>query len=72
VHFMLEFSNTIFSPGITNGIDIYEWNPSSDKHVASNYSVDDLSGKVVTSHFRYQLFWNIVSLPATLQVAGSV
>ncbi|KAK9204555.1 hypothetical protein WN943_014817 [Citrus x changshan-huyou] len=32
--------------GITNGIDITEWNPSSDEHIASHYSIDDLSGKV--------------------------
>lgn len=32
--------------GITNGIDINEWNPSSDEHIASHYSVNDLSGKV--------------------------
>ena len=72
MHFELEFSNTIFSIGITNGIDIGEWNPSSDRHIASNYSVDDLSGKVVTSHFHNQLFWSVVSLLATFQAAGSV
>ncbi|GAB2265064.1 Pentafunctional AROM polypeptide [Dionaea muscipula] len=32
--------------GITNGIDIAEWDPSSDVHIAAHYSVDDLSGKV--------------------------
>ncbi|XP_031496035.1 soluble starch synthase 1, chloroplastic/amyloplastic [Nymphaea colorata] len=32
--------------GITNGIDINEWDPSSDKYISCNYSVDDLSGKV--------------------------
>ncbi|KAL2527470.1 Starch synthase 1 [Abeliophyllum distichum] len=32
--------------GITNGIDVNEWNPSSDEHIASHYSVHDLSGKV--------------------------
>ncbi|WCJ28942.1 Starch synthase 1 chloroplastic/amyloplastic [Euphorbia peplus] len=31
--------------GITNGIDISEWDPSSDKHISFHYSVDDLSGK---------------------------
>jgi len=31
--------------GITNGIDIDEWNPASDKHVPFQYSVEDLSGK---------------------------
>ncbi|XP_075495714.1 soluble starch synthase 1, chloroplastic/amyloplastic [Primulina tabacum] len=32
--------------GITNGIDLNEWNPSSDIHIHSHYSVHDLSGKV--------------------------
>ncbi|KAF3786679.1 Soluble starch synthase 1 [Nymphaea thermarum] len=32
--------------GITNGIDIDEWDPSSDEYISCNYSVDDLSGKV--------------------------
>ncbi|CAN6483392.1 unnamed protein product [Victoria cruziana] len=32
--------------GITNGIDVNEWDPSSDKYISCNYSVDDLSGKV--------------------------
>ncbi|XP_061998143.1 soluble starch synthase 1, chloroplastic/amyloplastic [Rosa rugosa] len=32
--------------GITNGIDVVEWDPSSDKHIASHYSANDLSGKV--------------------------
>ena len=32
--------------GITNGIDVVEWNPSTDVHTASHYSADDLSGKV--------------------------
>ncbi|CAK8567598.1 unnamed protein product [Lathyrus sativus] len=32
--------------GITNGIDVTEWNPSSDEHLASNYTAEDLSGKV--------------------------
>jgi len=31
--------------GILNGVDYDEWNPETDKHIASNYSTDDLSGK---------------------------
>lgn len=31
--------------GITNGADVDEWNPSSDRHIASQYSLEDLSGK---------------------------
>ncbi|KAL6127586.1 hypothetical protein ACLB2K_070950 [Fragaria x ananassa] len=32
--------------GITNGIDVVEWDPCTDKHIASHYSSNDLSGKV--------------------------
>lgn len=32
--------------GITNGIDIAEWDPSSDEHIACHYSVENLDGKV--------------------------
>ncbi|KAL3714317.1 hypothetical protein ACJRO7_006273 [Eucalyptus globulus] len=32
--------------GITNGIDITEWDPSTDEYLASHYCVSDLSGKV--------------------------
>ncbi|GJW04536.1 soluble starch synthase 1, chloroplastic/amyloplastic [Tanacetum coccineum] len=32
--------------GITNGIDITEWNPSLDEHLPSHYSLDDLTGKI--------------------------
>ncbi|KAF7841228.1 starch synthase 1, chloroplastic/amyloplastic isoform X1 [Senna tora] len=33
--------------GITNnGIDVSEWDPSSDEHIACHYSADDLAGKV--------------------------
>jgi starch synthase len=31
--------------GITNGVDFNIWNPETDKDIAANYSVDDLSGK---------------------------
>ncbi|CAA0824690.1 Starch synthase 1- chloroplastic/amyloplastic [Striga hermonthica] len=31
--------------GITNGIDDSEWDPLTDEHLASHYSVQDLSGK---------------------------
>ncbi|MFT4540813.1 MAG: starch synthase [Planctomycetota bacterium] len=32
--------------GIVNGIDFHEWDPAGDEHIASNYSVQDPSGKV--------------------------
>ncbi|KAI3704836.1 hypothetical protein L1987_75065 [Smallanthus sonchifolius] len=32
--------------GITNGIDVTEWDPSSDEHLSSHYTADDLSGKI--------------------------
>ncbi|CAK9146552.1 unnamed protein product [Ilex paraguariensis] len=39
-------SRKIVLNGIINGIDVKEWDPSSDKHISSHYSIDDLSGKV--------------------------
>ncbi|CAN1250786.1 Soluble starch synthase 1, chloroplastic/amyloplastic [Linum perenne] len=39
-------SRRVVLNGITNGIDICEWDPSSDKFTESHYSVDDISGKV--------------------------
>jgi starch synthase len=32
--------------GITNGVDYNIWNPETDPHIAKNYSVKDLSGKL--------------------------
>ncbi|KAM7497466.1 hypothetical protein LguiA_021880 [Lonicera macranthoides] len=32
--------------GITNGIDVNEWDPSSNQHIPSHYSIKDLSGMV--------------------------
>ncbi|XVE58360.1 hypothetical protein DITRI_Ditri04bG0163600 [Diplodiscus trichospermus] len=32
--------------GIVNGIDVAEWDPCSDEHIAFHYSANDLSGKV--------------------------
>lgn len=33
-------------PGITNGVDVNDWNPATDRHISSQYVVDDLVGKV--------------------------
>ena len=32
--------------GIANGVDYTIWNPVTDPHIAANYSVDDMSGKL--------------------------
>jgi starch synthase len=32
--------------GITNGVDYEIWNPETDPHIAANFSVDDLFGKL--------------------------
>ncbi len=31
--------------GILNGVDYNEWNPETDRRIAANYSINDLSGK---------------------------
>ena len=33
--------------GILNGVDYDEWNPKTDKYIAKNYDIDDMSGKRV-------------------------
>ncbi|GLT63661.1 hypothetical protein SLA2020_362070 [Shorea laevis] len=45
LHDLLRSRKSVMN-GITNGIDVAEWDPSSDEHIASHYSADDLSGKV--------------------------
>eukprot|EP00257_Ricinus_communis_P015332 XP_015573219.1 soluble starch synthase 1, chloroplastic/amyloplastic [Ricinus communis] len=45
LHDLLSSRRSVLN-GITNGIDVSEWDPSSDKHITFHYSVDDLSGKV--------------------------
>ncbi|KAM7502831.1 hypothetical protein LguiB_001735 [Lonicera macranthoides] len=38
--------------GITNGIDVNEWDPSSNQHIPSHYSIKDLSGMVNVINFK--------------------
>eukprot|EP00250_Pteridium_aquilinum_P011159 c19873_g1_i1 orf=306-2249(-) len=38
-------SRTAVINGITNGVDLEEWNPATDKHISSQYSLEDLDGK---------------------------
>ncbi|KAL0400590.1 UNVERIFIED_CONTAM: Soluble starch synthase 1, chloroplastic/amyloplastic [Sesamum latifolium] len=46
LHELLSSRSSVLT-GITNGIDCNEWNPSGDEHIASQYSVHDLSGKIM-------------------------
>ncbi|CAM6102451.1 unnamed protein product [Calypogeia fissa] len=41
---LLRSRNAVIN-GITNGVDIDEWNPAADKYLPSQYSIDDLAGK---------------------------
>lgn len=45
LHELLGSRKTVLN-GITNGIDVNEWDPSSDEHIDFHYSIHDLSGKV--------------------------
>ncbi|XP_071929389.1 soluble starch synthase 1, chloroplastic/amyloplastic-like isoform X1 [Coffea arabica] len=46
LHELLSSRKTVLN-GITNGIDVNDWDPSSDPHISSHYSLIDLSGKVL-------------------------
>lgn len=49
--------------GILNGVDIEEWNPATDKHIATNYTARDLSGKEICKRELLKKF----SLPVDLK-----
>lgn len=42
--------------GILNGVDYAEWHPETDKHIAKNYSRDNMSGKLQCRHALMQEF----------------
>ncbi|XP_024524899.1 starch synthase 1, chloroplastic/amyloplastic [Selaginella moellendorffii] len=41
---LLRSRNSVIN-GITNGIDVDDWNPATDRNIASQYTLDDFSGK---------------------------
>nr|AAN37578.1 soluble starch synthase I [Colocasia esculenta] len=45
LHELLNSRKSVLN-GITNGIDVGDWDPASDQHIQFHYSVNDLSGKV--------------------------
>lgn len=50
--------------GILNGVDYSEWNPGTDKNIAQNYDIDDMSGKkackkALQKHFGLKVDENI-------------
>ncbi|KAK4350969.1 hypothetical protein RND71_030282 [Anisodus tanguticus] len=45
LHELLSSRKSVLN-GITNGIDIDDWNPLTDEHIAAHYSINDLDGKV--------------------------
>jgi starch synthase len=52
---LLRARSTVLS-GIVNGADYSEWSPEHDHYIASNYSADDLSGKLVCKEDLLQTF----------------
>jgi starch synthase len=50
--------------GVTNGIDVTEWNPASDPHLPALYSPTDMSGKVACKTALQQRF-GLHQQPAT-------
>lgn len=50
--------------GIVNGVDVKEWDPSTDKFIAATYSKTDLSGELLKAHT--QLCWSFAPHSSSL------
>ena len=61
--------------GITNGIDLDEWDPEADEHTVASYSANDLTGKAASKEaLQKELGLEVnpdVSLPAAERLLPS-
>ncbi|MCL4163919.1 UNVERIFIED_CONTAM: hypothetical protein GTU68_025461 [Idotea baltica] len=57
--------------GVINGIDVEEWNPTTDLHIQANYSADAMRGKVTNRNALARAF-GINSDPPAQPIIGMV